>query len=160
MDINAFLEKHSIQYQRFDHLPVFTCEEARQHVPDMPGAETKNLFVKDKKGRNLFLVVLGYDKKVDLKALSNLLEVKDLSFCSPERLMEHLGVEPGSVTILGLANDPGGKVKLIIDRQLWEASAFRCHPLVNTATLLIEKAQLEKFISATAHSITLVDLPA
>ena len=159
MSIYTFLEDQQIGYEKFTHPPVFTCEEAREHVPELDGAETKNLFVKDKKGRNHFLVVVGYDKSVDLKALSALLEVKNLSFCSPDRLQRFLGVEPGSVTMLGLMNDKDKVVQLIIDRSLWEANAFCCHPLVNTATLLISKAGMETFFQATGHTPRIVDLP-
>lgn len=159
MTLFPFLEMHDVAYKHFTHPPVFTCDEARLHVPDLGAAETKNLFVKDKKGRNHFLVVMGYGMSVNLKALSALLGVKNLSFCSPDRLMTYLGVEPGAVTMLGLVNDSEKIVQLVIDNQLWEADAFCCHPLVNTATLVIDKANLEKFFLATGHPIKIINLP-
>mgnify|MGYP001070242727 CR=1 FL=1 len=72
MDIYAFLSEHEIEYERHDHPPVFTVEEALRLVPRLPAAKTKNLFVRDKKGRRHVLVVVGYDKTVDLKALAKL----------------------------------------------------------------------------------------
>jgi Ala-tRNA(Pro) deacylase len=64
------------------------------------------------------------------------------------------------VSLLGLVNDPSGAVEFIIDRSLWDAGAVHAHPLVNTATMVIPHAGLERFLSATGHSPRVVDLPA
>src|SRR3989338_5051434 len=105
MDIFSFLTSHGIAYERFDHPAVFTCEESEALCPPMPGMQTKNLFLRDEKGKHRFLVVVGHKKNVDFKALKKIIDVQKLSFGSPELLMEHLGVEPGAVTLLGLIND-------------------------------------------------------
>ena len=86
MDIYGFLQEHEIEFERYDHPAVFTCEEAEIHVPSMPAAKTKNLFVRDRKGRRHFLVVVGYEKQVNLAALSEVLGVKKLSIASTQRL--------------------------------------------------------------------------
>jgi Ala-tRNA(Pro) deacylase len=99
MDIYQFLADHDIEYERHDHPPVFTCEEALRLVPPLPAAKTKNLFVRDRKGRRHFLVAVGYEKAVDLKALASLLGVSKLGFGSAERLQRYLGVDPGSISI-------------------------------------------------------------
>src|SRR3989339_1833630 len=103
-DIEAFLTDHGIPFQRFDHPAVFTCEQAERIAPPMPGTHTKNLFLRDRKGARHLLVVVGYEKNVDLKALTALIGVDKLSFASPERLKTYLGVEPGAVSLLGLVN--------------------------------------------------------
>jgi Ala-tRNA(Pro) deacylase len=151
MDILEFLANHGIPYRRCDHPPVFTCEEAERLVPDLPGAKTKNLLLRDKRGRRHFLVVVGYEKTVDLGALATQLQVKGLRLASPERLRRFLGLDPGSVTILGLVHDRRGEVELVVDQALWKADAFRCHPLVNTATLVIARPDLERFLEITGH---------
>ena len=74
-----------------------------------------------------------------------------LSFASPERLMKHLGVEPGSVTILGLVNDAGHAVEVFIDRDVWEASAIHAHPLRNDTTLVLSHEDVVRFLAATGH---------
>lgn len=158
MDIYAFLEKHGVAYERIDHPPVFTCEEAEALVPANAGANTKNLFVKDKKGRHHLLVVLRYDQSLDLKALGEKLGLKNLSLASADRLKRFLGVEPGSVTMLGLANDTEHGVRLYVDATLWESEAFACHPLVNTATLVLKKDQMLGFLTATGHEVTTLNL--
>ena len=159
MDIYRFLDDHDIEYERHDHPAVFTCEEAERLVPPMPGAKTKNLFLRDRKGRRHLLVVVGYEKAVDLKALTSLLGVSKLGFASPARLERYLGVEPGSVSILGLVNDVNQEVEVIVDRDLWEAEAFRCHPLVNTSTLVISRDDLQRFLEITGHRVRTLDVP-
>ena len=159
MDIYQFLAEHDIEYERHDHPAVFTCEEAERLVPSLPAAKTKNLFVRDRKGRHHFLVVVGYEKVVDLKALSSLLGVNKLGLSSPERLRRYLGVDPGSVTILGLANDLNKEVEIIMDECLWGSRAFRCHPLVNTSTLVISRENIQRFLNATGHMIRILEIP-
>ena len=159
MDIYAFLDQNKIDYDRYDHPAVFTCEQAREMVPDLPAAETKNLFVKDKKGRLHMLVVVGYDKSVDLKALSEVLGVGRLGLASPDRLKRFLGVEPGSVTLLALVNDTEHVVEVVVDADVWKADALRCHPLVNTSTLVIGRDDMERFFGITQHTWTVVDVP-
>jgi len=159
INIYQFLAEHDIEYERHDHPPVFTCEEADRLVPPLPAAKTKNLFVRDRKGRSHFLVVVGYEKVVDLKALSSLLGASKLSLASPERLRRYLGVDPGSVTILGVVNDPDKEVEIIMDEGLWDSKAFRCHPLVNTSTLVISREDLQRFLDTTGHKIWILNIP-
>ena len=159
MNLFDFLNEHQIGYLRLDHPPVFTCEEARDLVPEFDGAQTKNLFVKDKKGRHHFLVVVGSDKNVDLKALSKQLGTSSLSLASSDRLKKYLDLEPGSVPVLGLFNDKENAVQIIVDADLWQSSALGCHPLINTSTLVIPRADLARFIEATGHELKVMTLP-
>ena len=158
-DIYRFLEQNAIAYERYDHPPVFTCKEAERLVPPMPGAKTKNIFVKDKKGRHHFLVVVECEKMVDLKSLSSLMGVKQLTMASPERLRRFLNVDPGSVTILAVLNDTAGEVEVVFDDAIWNAPSFRCHPLVNTSTLCISKEGIQQFLELTGHRVRVLDVP-
>jgi Ala-tRNA(Pro) deacylase len=158
-DIYQFLTDHDIEYERHDHPPVFTCEEADRLVPDLPAAKTKNLFLRDNKGRRHFLVIVGYEKTVDLKALRYLLGSSKLSLASTERLQKYLGVTPGAVSLLGLVNDINNEVEVIFDKELWQAKAFRFHPLVNTSTLVISRENIERFLEVTGHEIQILDVP-
>lgn len=160
MDIYFFLEKHDISYQRFDHPAVFTCEESDALGLKLPGAETKNLFLRDKKGSRHFLVSVRHEKQVDLKALAKMLGVQNVSFASSDRLREYLDLEPGSVTLLGLVNDPEHRVEVIVDQDVWKEDAVCCHPLVNTATLAIPREGMEKFFGETGHGWTVMEVPA
>lgn len=154
-----FLEANQIAYTRHDHPAVFTVEEADRLVPELAAAKTKNLFLRDDKGRRHFLVVVPGHKSVDLKELKNRMEVKRISFGSPERLKKHLGIEPGAVSILALYNDKVQAVELFMDQELWVSEAFQCHPLVNTATLEITRDNLTRFLEITGHEMKLIDVP-
>ena len=157
--IYDFLDSQGIQYQRVDHPPVNTCEEAKALVPHLAGAETKNLFLRDGKGRRHFLLSVPPYKNVSLKTLAALLEINGLSFASPERLLKHLGLTPGAVTLLGVVNDRDQAVELLIDNELWQKGALLCHPLVNTSTLRIDTADLLRVFAITGHSPRFLDVP-
>jgi Ala-tRNA(Pro) deacylase len=159
VDIYSFLSQHSIGFDRHEHPAVFTCEQAEKLVPPMAAARTKNLFLRNRKGTRHFLVVVGYEKSADLKKLAAVLGADKLSLGTPERMLEFLGVEPGSVSILGLANDHQRQVELVFDEPIAAAPSLRCHPLVNTATLAISADDIRRFLDATGHALRVVDVP-
>jgi Ala-tRNA(Pro) deacylase len=99
-------------------------------------------------------------RTVDLKALSLQLELKGLRFASPERLLRCLGLEPGSVTLLAAFNDRDGAVDVVIDAALWQADAILCHPLVNTETLAVPRAELARFLELTGHPPRVMAVPS
>jgi len=158
INIYTLLDDNNISYERFEHPAAFTCEQADEVCPEMPGASIKNLFLYDKRTDQHFLVVVVKEKQVDLKALKNILDVSNLSFASAERLHKYLGVEPGSVTVLGLINDTTHAVKVIFDSNLKDKT-LQCHPLVNTATLAIPFNYIKKFLSVTKHDYEFLDIP-
>ena len=155
----SFLKEHQISYIRADHIPVFTVEESKKLNLGLEGGATKNLFLRDKKGKRHFLFCVEQSKQVDLKQLPKLVDSSNLSFASPDRLLKHLGILPGSVSLLALVNDEKGQVEVIVDEELWEEEHILCHPLTNTATLSIKKQALERFIKKTGHLFQLVEVP-
>jgi Ala-tRNA(Pro) deacylase len=160
MDLDAFLQQHHVAAARHEHAPVMTVEESERLVPKLPGAKTKNLFLRDKKGLRHFLVTVPHDLAVDLNALGAAIGAGRLGFASPERLMTRLGITPGSVSLLALCNDTAHAVEFVIDRRLWEADAVQAHPLVNSATMVIPHADLARFLAATGHTPRVIDVPA
>jgi Ala-tRNA(Pro) deacylase len=159
MTIFTFLEQNGIDYQRFDHPPVFTCEEAERLVPHMPGIKNKNLFLRDRRGKLHFLVIVPAEKTVDLKGLSRQLDAPGLSFASPERLMKYLKVEPGSVSFLSIYSDIECNVKVIFDTVTWSSDYLQCHPMTNTSTLLIGHEGVVNILELTGHEYQLLDIP-
>ena len=153
----AFLDDHGFTYQRIEHPAVFTCAEAELHRPAVPAVSTKNLFLCDKKARRFFLAVTACEKMVKLDRLSIQLGVPHLRFGSEENLQRFLGVTRGAVTMMGLANDLHHQVDLWIDSEIWAGAYFLSHPLVNTATLILAKAELERFFALTGHTPNLFD---
>lgn len=157
-DLFAFLDSLGLQTTTVDHPPVYTVEEAKEHWAEIPGVHCKNLFLRDGK-KLMFLVVCPHDRAIDLKALAPLIGAKRLSFGSADRLMETLGVEPGSVTPFALLNDrEAQKVTVILDAEMMASDRLNYHPLENTATTTISNDGLRAFITACGHEFNEVDL--
>jgi len=157
-DLFAFLATHGIDFVRHDHPPVHTCDEEARHVPESGAARTKNIFLRDKKGKRHLLLVTSCAKTVSIASFAETSGTDRLSFASPERLMKYLGVEPGAVTVLGLVNDPDHAVELYIDADVWAAPSIHAHPLRNDATLVLSHDSLVRFLSATGHQHRVVSV--
>jgi Ala-tRNA(Pro) deacylase len=158
-ELFEYLAGLGIATRTIEHAPVFTVEEAQALRGTVPGAHTKNLFLKDKKDR-LFLVVAPEEAQLELKQLHNLIGASGrVSFGKPDLLVESLGVTPGSVTAFAAINDTGRRVTVVLDGRLAKDATINCHPLVNTATTTIATADLLKFLKATGHDPLIVDLP-
>jgi Ala-tRNA(Pro) deacylase len=152
------LNQLAIPYERFQHPPVTTVEEAEAHWQDIQATHCKNLFLRNKKGDRHYLVVLEHHKQADLRALVTRIGDDRLSFGSPERLMTHLGLTPGAVSPFGLINDPAQNVRVVVDADLKEASHVAFHPNVNTATLRLSREDFERFLAWSGHIIKWVRL--
>jgi Ala-tRNA(Pro) deacylase len=147
----AFFESHGIATTTVEHPPLFTVEESQALRGEIPGGHTKNLFVKDKKGR-LFLLVLGEETVVDLKRVHEKIGAQGrVSFGSAELLQEVWGVAPGAVTPFGAVNDEAVRVSVVLDETMMRHDRLNFHPLVNTHTTGLASADLVKFLRATGH---------
>ncbi|MDX1269497.1 MAG: prolyl-tRNA synthetase associated domain-containing protein [Oceanisphaera sp.] len=135
-----------------EHPPLYTCEDADRLLVNRPGTRLKNLFLRDNYGRRHALLLTRADKQVDLKALSRDIGWSRLGFASADRLQRYLGVEPGHVSVLALVNDRAQQVELWLDLELESGEDFHCHPLRNSATLLLSKTDLIRFTGRTGHS--------
>ena len=153
----ARLDALGIPHTTVEHAPMFTVEESQALRGTLPGAHTKNLFLKDKAGR-LALVVAKEDSRVDLKTLAPLIGTGRLSFGSAEQLMAVLGVTPGSVTPFALINDRDNCVLVAVDAALFAFDEVNCHPLRNDATTRLATTDLLRFIEACGHTPLTVDL--
>jgi len=149
-DLFARLAELGIATRTVEHEPLFTVAESSRLERELPGAHTKNLFLKDE-GGELFLVVAKSSTRVDLKTLARTLGAGRFSFGKPELLMEALGVPPGSVTAFAVINDPKGRVRVVIDAELMKHDSMNCHPLENTATTNIARDDLLRFIRLSGH---------
>lgn len=157
-ELLGYLQQQGIPYQRIEHPPVFTCDEAERYRPQLSGVSTKNLFLQDKRG-NAFLLMTICEKRTNLKDLGSQLGVTKLHLGSEKKLQELLGVSRGAVTVLGLINDIHNQVQLLVDEEIWDGEYFLCHPLVNTATLVLAKNDLIRYFMTTRHDINLVFVP-
>jgi len=155
-DLLVQLQGMGIEYKTFAHPPLYTVEQSRQIRRSMPGAHVKNLFLRNKKGKMWLLTCLE-DRKIDLKSVRWKLDSGSLSFCSPERLMQYLGVIPGAVTPFGVINDTGAEVQVVLDKTLLEMNPLNFHPLDNSKTTAISSGDLIKFLNATHHPPIVMD---
>jgi Ala-tRNA(Pro) deacylase len=149
-DLFARLTELGIEAATVEHPAVFTVAESSKLERELPGGHTKNLFLKDKKGR-LFLVVALGRAHIDLKSLHKTLACDRLSFGKPELLMEVLGVPAGSVTPFALINDQAHRVTVILDADMMRHERLNYHPLENTATTGIARQDLLRFLRACGH---------
>jgi Ala-tRNA(Pro) deacylase len=154
----ATIERLGIQSEHHEHEAVFTVEASADLHARIPGAHTKNLFLKDAAGR-FWLVSAPHDARVDLKALPGVIGSKKLSFGKAEDMVHLLGVTPGSVTPLAAMNDADGQVSVVIDSRLATAPRVNIHPLRNTATLGLAGADLLAFLAEVGHTPHVVALP-
>jgi len=148
-----------IKTTTIDHPAVFTVAESATVEIPLPGAHTKNLFLKDDRSR-LVLVIAKSATVVDLKGLAKRLGMGRFSFGKPELLMSTLGVTPGSVTAFAVANDVEGRVAVVVDEALMAHDSVNCHPLENTATTNIACEDLLRFIRSTGHEPRVMALTA
>ena len=155
-DLFAFLDAYGIAHRTLDHPPVFRVDEGREIKAALPGGHTKNLFLKDHKGQLWLVSALG-DTRVDLKALPAAIGSARLSFGSAEMLEEALGVTPGSVTLFALINDTERRVRLILDRALFDHALVNFHPLINDATTAVATADLHTILYALHVDPVFVD---
>ncbi len=155
-ELHAFLDAHGIAHRTLEHAPVFRVEDGEEIKAALPGGHTKNLFLKDAKGRLWLVSALG-STAVDLKRLPGLIGSARLSFGSAERLWEALGVRPGSVTALALLNDPEQVVTFVADAALLAADPVNFHPLSNDATTALPQAGFRAFLAALGREPVVVD---
>ena len=160
--ILKLLDDWNISYTRTDHEPLRTVEDSKKVQnqflsSENGGGHIKNLFLRDNKKRNILLVT-EQDRQIDLKNVHLKLAVGRLSFGSPERLMENLGVRPGAVTPLSMIVGVQMEVRLFIDSDLKNCKQIYVHPLVNDRTLGMTIEGLKKFFNKIKVQPTWVNL--
>jgi Ala-tRNA(Pro) deacylase len=158
-DLFAFLDSLGVAHQTLEHPAVFTVGEGGDIKAAIPGAHTKNLFLKDAKGQ-LWLVSAEGHAQIDLKRLRAVIGSAKLSFGNAELMEATLGVTPGSVTAFGLINDTDRRVRFVLDRTLAEAELLNFHPLTNTGTTTVSRAGFRAFLAALGIEPLVVDFVA
>ena len=152
------LQALGITWSALEHEAVFTVEESEAIHAALPGAHTKNLFLKDSGGA-FYLVTVDHALRVDLKALAPVIGAKKLSFGKAEDMAALLDVTPGSVTPLAAINDAAGKVRVVLDETLADAEAVHVHPLRNTATIGLPGADLIRALAHWGHAPLIAAIP-
>ena len=151
-ELYRLLDSLHIPYEYIEHPPVPTVEEAMKYWSGIESGHCKNIFFRNHKGDRHYLVILYYDSKLNIKELEQKLRQGKLSFASDRRLMQYLGLTPGSVSPFGLINDHSRHVHLFIDRTLLDHERLSFHPNTNTASLIIPREGLFRFLEHTGNT--------
>jgi Ala-tRNA(Pro) deacylase len=151
-ELYRLLDSLQIPFEYIEHPPVPTVEEAMKYWSGIESGHCKNIFFRNHKGDRHYLVILYYDSKLNIKELEQKLRQGKLSFASDRRLMQYLGLTPGSVSPFGLINDTTRHVHLFIDRTLMEHERLSFHPNTNTASLIIPRDGLFRFLEHTGNT--------
>jgi Ala-tRNA(Pro) deacylase len=150
--------KLAIQFEYHEHPPLTTIEDAKIHWKDYNSGRCKNIFFRNHKGDRHYLVILEHLRKLDIRDLEKRLKQGKLTFASDKRLKKYLGVDPGSVSPFGLINDREKHVHLFIDEKLDESDSLAFHPNINTASLIVSKADFLKFLKYTGNTYEFIRL--
>lgn len=153
------LDELGIEYARVDHEHADTIDACHEIEGTLGAKICKNLFLTNRQQTEFYLLLMPGDKPFKTKLLSKQIGTARLSFASSEHMEQYLDITPGSVSVLGLMND-GGKVHLVIDKDLLNDEFIGCHPCINTSTLRIKTVDIiEKFLPKVGHEYALVELP-
>lgn len=155
----TLLDSLHIPYDRIDHAPAFTMEACAEIDAVFGTKMCKNLFLRNSNGSAFYLLLMPGDKPFKTKELSAQITSTRLSFADENHMREYLDLTPGSVTVMGLANDRENRVQLLIDRDVYKEEYFCCHPCINTSSIRLCTADLlERFLPAVHHAPRLVTL--
>ncbi len=157
----AFLDRLGVSYRRADHEAAATMELCREIEKSLGCPICKNLLLTNRQQTDFYLLLMEGDKVFKTKYLSKALGCSRLSFATDEHMMDLVDITPGSLSVLGLMNDPDKRVRLVIDRPVLEQPEIGFHPCLNTSTLAVSMADFrDKILPALAHEPTVVELPA
>ncbi len=151
----AMLDSAGISHRTVDHAPMWTVDDAKSIREPSQHGHTKNLFVRNRKGR-MWLLTLHEDRFIDMKSAGLLFGAGRLSFASTQRLMSYLGVTPGAVSMFSILNDVTRAVGCCIDEQLMKVQQLHIHPLINTRTTTIRRQELLEFLEQRGHRFHVV----
>jgi Ala-tRNA(Pro) deacylase len=157
-ELYELLESLSISFGYHEHPPVATISDALVHWKDLDACRCKNIFFRNHKGDRHYLVILEHLRQLNIRDLEQKLKQGKLTFASDERLMKHLGLTPGSVSPFGLINDKQKHVHLFIDEKLAGCERLSFHPNINTASLVISRVDLLKFLKHSGNSYEFIRL--
>lgn len=147
------LKELNIEYLKIDHIPIYTIDEANGLDIENKEYIAKNLFLRDDKKRNYYLLVVKSNKKIDLNDLKNKINSRRLSFASEIDLEKYLKLKKGSVTPLGVLNDVERKVKVIIDEDILKEEIVGVHPNDNDATVFMKTKDLIRIIESNGNLV-------
>ena len=157
--IYDLLIQKNIPHEITEHEAVYNMAEVAMIELPYPEAEAKNLFVRDDKKQNFYLITVKGDKRVDLKQFRKDHNTRSLQFVSEELLMDILGLIPGAVTPMGLLNDKECKVHWFLDKAFTdELNLIGVHPNDNSATVWMKPEDLVDLIKEHGNEMEWIEV--
>ncbi len=156
-EVYQYLTEQNIPYEITEHRAVFNMEELDAVELPYPEWDAKNLFVRDDKKKNYYLITVKGDKRVNLKEFRKQHGLRNLSFASFEDLLEIMGLQPGSVSPLGLLNDEERRVYFFLDAE-FDGNKIGIHPNENTATIWLAAKDLMELIKKHGNEAEFVEI--
>lgn len=157
-EIYEYLKQQNIWHEITEHAAVYNMAELAEIEIPHPEADAKNLFVRDDKKRNYYLITVKGDKRVDLKEFRRTHETRPLSFASSDDLMAIMGLIPGAVTPFGILNNDGCRVTLYLDSEFMNGDLIGVHPNDNTATVWLKATDLIAIIKQHGNKVVITDV--
>lgn len=158
LELYELFSELSINFEYHEHPPAHTAEEALKYWEGLEGTKCKNLFFRNHKGNRHYLVIIEARQQLAIRDLEQRLKQGKISFASEKRMDKYLGLKPGSVSPFGLINDEEHHVHIFLDRNLKTAKKLSFHPNINTASLVIENADLMKLLDHLGNSYEFIEL--
>ena len=152
------LKKMGIFYDIVEHPPAETTEDADRYIEGREGVRTKTLFLSNRKKTAYYLIIMDDKKRLDIKKLEKILDEKSISFCSPKRLVEKMGLVPGAVSLFGLINNVEHDIRIYLDKEMLSEKFITFHPNDNTKTMFISIDDIYKFISLLGYEYSILEL--
>jgi Ala-tRNA(Pro) deacylase len=152
-EVHATLAALGIAFERYEHPPVASAVGAEEHWSGIDAVHTKNLFLRNQKSTQHYLLILAIVKRANLKGVADQIGDGRLSFGTADRMMTYLGVTPGSVSPFGLIHDTSRAIRVYLDRDLKASGRISFHPNINTATLVLAFSDFERFLAATGNPV-------
>lgn len=150
------MDNKKVPYILHNHRALFTVQDSEKHRGEIDGMHSKNLFLKNKK-KEFFLFSCYENQKIDLKKISKSLKIGNISFASEEKLIEIMGIYPGSVSPFALLNDKNNNVVFFLDKKIFETENINFHPLINTSTVTLKVRSLIKLLIEKNKNVNIFD---
>ncbi len=156
--VYEFLDKLNIDYEYLEHPPTPTAESARAYWQPLNAMHCKNLFFRNHKGKQHYLVVFDFEQNLNIKELESRLKKGKISFASEKRMDKYLGLKPGSVSPFGLINDSENHTMVFLDKNILNTNTISFHPNDNTATIVISVDDFKKYMNAVGNPYEFLQL--
>lgn len=158
--IYTYLTDQNIKFEVIEHDAVYSMDELGSCELPHKEYDAKNLFIRDDKKNNYWLITVRGNKRTDLKAFRKMYETRPLKFCDEAELKEKLGLYPGAVSPFGLLNNDDNDVVFVMDEDFFkDEQLIGCHPNDNTVTVFLDSNDLKNLVKKSGNIVQVINIP-